>query len=544
MDRNSAWLPERRKRTASRNQLLGTGLFTIVPDEFYVDARAIAGGAPVNGGFGALGPGVTPNFGGFGTQLGALGTTGLSNQNQIQTNSFSIAPYWLHRFGDTGTAKIGYQFSDSGYSQSNSYVPLFFPTGPNAASNISNEGVAQFETGDRFAPFRNLIVADAQLGSGNFQGNSYQYTVTNRLGYVVNHEITVYGEIGYEDDLYYAAHRRIHINDAIWGIGATWKPNPDSQININFGRRYGENNLGFNGSYALTASTRISASYSTGLQTDLQGIQNQLDLASLTSTGETVNGDTGAPLFIGTGGLGVQAGLYRFKAFTASASTVLDRDQFSIWLQISQTTTIAMAPTNVTVPFNIAAPPVGSTQQATSVFVSWTHQISEDLNLSSVASYSTSNVTNNGNQRSVAVSVGLQYLISQTLSATASYSFFDRIASSQVPVNLSNFGQSYYQSLVVDRTNQAILKQQRVREILQLFRHSLSTDARQPVLLRLERPQSGDRAPGLRPGAGGRLHRRHRRGRRRQDDAGRTALVATRPAQLRDGAGRYHAGVR
>ena len=52
------------------NQLLGTGLFTVVPDEFYVDARAIAGGAPVNGGFGALGPGVTPNFGGFGTQLG------------------------------------------------------------------------------------------------------------------------------------------------------------------------------------------------------------------------------------------------------------------------------------------------------------------------------------------------------------------------------------------------------------------------------------------------------------------------------------------
>ncbi len=26
------------------NQLLGTGLFTVVPDEFYVDARAIAGG--------------------------------------------------------------------------------------------------------------------------------------------------------------------------------------------------------------------------------------------------------------------------------------------------------------------------------------------------------------------------------------------------------------------------------------------------------------------------------------------------------------------
>ena len=71
-------------------------------------------------------------------------------------------------------------------------------------------------------------------------------------------------------------------------------------------------------SLALTARTKISANYTTGLQNDLQGIQGQLHFASLTSTGQTVNSDTGAPLFIGTGGLGVQAGLFQFKAFTAS----------------------------------------------------------------------------------------------------------------------------------------------------------------------------------------------------------------------------------
>ncbi len=422
------------------NQMLGTGLFTVVPDAFYIDARAIAGTAAVGGGFGALGPGVTPYFGGFGSQVASLGTTGLSRQNQVQTNSYSISPYWLHRFGDTGTAKIGYQFSESSYSQLNTYAPVFFPTGPNASFQVTNEGVAQFETGDRFTPFRNLTVLDAEAGTGNFQGNSSQYTALDRLAYLVNRKITVFGQVGYED-LQFNGTPKTRVDDAIWGIGTTWTPNPDSQITVSFGHRYGETNVGFDGSYALTARTRISASYTTGLQNDLQGIQSQLDLASLTSTGQTVNSDTGAPLFIGTGGLGVQAGLFRVKAFTASASTALDRDQFSVWFQYSQTTTVATTPANVTVPFNIPSPAVGSTNQATTVFVTWTHQVSEALTLSSAGSYSISRITNSGNQNSAAVSVGAQYLITQTLAATANYSFFDRISSTQ--------GQSYYQNLVL-----------------------------------------------------------------------------------------------
>jgi hypothetical protein len=431
------------------NQLSGTGLFTIVPDEFYIDTRAIAGAAPVGAGYGALSPGVTPNFGGFGTLPGGLSTTGLASQNQVQTNSYSIAPYWLHEFGDVGTAKIGYQFGYSSYAQTNSYVPLFFTTGNNAADNITNEGVAQFQTGDRFAPFRNLVLLDAQVGNGTFQGNSHNYTAVNRLGYLVNHDITVYGEIGYED-IEYNGTPRTQINDAIWGVGTTWTPNPDSQITVTFGHQYGDNNVGFSGYYALSARTRISASYTTGLQTDLQGIQSQLDLTSLDSTGQTVNSQTGAPMFIGTGGLGVQSGLYRIKAFTASASTVLDRDQFSVWLEVSQTTTIAQAPANARIPFNISAPPVGSTNQATTVFATWTHQVSDDLTLNGVASYSTSNLTNGGgNQRSGAVSIGAQYLISQTLAATASYSFYDVIGSNRARLNPSGIGQSYYQNLVI-----------------------------------------------------------------------------------------------
>jgi len=423
------------------NQLLASGLFTIVPDEFYVSAHGIAGGTPVNGGFGALGPGINSNFGGFNSQLNSLGTTGLSNANQVQVSSISVSPYWEHRFGDTGMAKIGYQISESSFSQGNSYVPLFFPSGHNATTSIGNWGYAQFDTGDRFQPFQNHTEANAQIYNGSgFEGNSEQYWAFDKLTYVVNDKISVFAQLGYEN-LQYAGTPSTHIADATYGFGTTWTPNPDSQITVSFIHQYGDANWNLSGSYALSARTQISATYTTGLQTNLQGIQSQLNLTTVNSAGQTVNSVTGAPVAIGTNGVGVQAGLFRVKAFTLNVTTTLDRDQFAAWLQLSNNTTEATVPASE-LQFNITSPPVGSTTQAKTLYASWTHQIRDDLTLGSVASFNTSRVSNGvGNQHSIAASIGMQYLISQTLAATASYSFYDLISSTST--------QSYYQNLVL-----------------------------------------------------------------------------------------------
>ena len=71
-------------------QLIGTGQFTIVPDAFYVDARAFAGAAPAFGGFNGFGTSLTPQFG---TPGQSLGLEGLSKQNRTQNSSFSLTPY-------------------------------------------------------------------------------------------------------------------------------------------------------------------------------------------------------------------------------------------------------------------------------------------------------------------------------------------------------------------------------------------------------------------------------------------------------------------
>ena len=80
------------------------------------------------------------------------------------------------------------------------------------------------------------------------------------------------------------------------------------------------------------------------------------------------------------------------------------------------------------------------------MFATWTHQIREDLTLGSSAAFSKSRTSGSGDEQSWAVSVGAQYLLSETLAATASYSFFDRLVSTQTQ---STQGQSYYQNLVL-----------------------------------------------------------------------------------------------
>jgi uncharacterized protein (PEP-CTERM system associated) len=424
-------------RTPSQNgvtqQLAGTGQFTIIPDSFYVDARAFAGGTPIAGGFGALGSGFTPGGGQIGSS-GGIASSGLSKQNTAQTSSFSVTPYWLERFGDIGTAKVGYELNWTSISQNGGVLPVFFPTGGVNQETLTNQAVAQFETGEAFAPYRYMIIASGAVGSGTgIFNDSMHDSITNQLGYEINRSVSVYGQIGYEW-LRYGGVPPTRIDDVTWGFGTTYTPNVDSQITIGYGHQDGTTGALVSAYYALSARTRITARYTTGLQTDLGQLQGQLDLTQLDQNGNAVDAQTGAPLFQGLSGVGIQNGLYRAKTFSLSESTVLDRDQFQFTLQFSEQTTIATAANQiVTNPFNPVAPPVGSTSQGVTGIFSWTHSFTEDLTMLSNASYGETNTTGGapgsagtGRQASIGANIGLQYMLSPTLVTNVRYSYFRR----------------------------------------------------------------------------------------------------------------------
>jgi hypothetical protein len=85
--------------------------------------------------------------------------------------------------------------------------------------------------------------------------------------------------------------------------------------------------------------------------------------------------------------------------------------------------------------------PVGSTRKGAAMFASWEHQLSEVRILSRIATYGTSRTSNSSNQRSVAASVAMEYLFTQTLAATARYAYFNSVSSTP--------NRSFYQNLVL-----------------------------------------------------------------------------------------------
>lgn len=352
------------------------GLATLVENTVFLDARGFAGITPSGGGFPVGGNGLgIPSFGGFGG--GSSNTSGVLGRNgQTQNYSFSLSPYAVERFSDAGTLTIAYRGSFSAQSGNNANGLSAFNSnnvpvrGSLENSNLfTNEELLQFVSGPRLGRFQDTALFDASqlIGNGVTSG-AHQTFITNRLGYAITHTIAVFGELGYEDIGYPNAVPPVTIQDAVWALGTTLTPDPDSTISVGYGHRYGFGSIFLDGVYAVTARTSVYARYLTGLGTDLQTLQTLVAISGTDPYGRVVDSTTGAPLFIGTPSLGVQGNgtLNQTRTYSAGINTTLNRDLISIGVSGSDQTAIA----------STTGIPSGPSRSIAANIV-WTHQISE-----------------------------------------------------------------------------------------------------------------------------------------------------------------------
>ncbi|MBV9249021.1 MAG: hypothetical protein JO227_07245 [Acetobacteraceae bacterium] len=427
-------------------QLNAVANVTVVPDLFYVDLRALAGVQPAQGAFGGTGGLGTTGYGPItpttiGGQTG--NTQGLSKSNRVQTMSFSVAPYVLHRFGDWGTGKAGVSFShtSSAAVSNNSFLP--FAGGSDVTTQTTTEEIAQFETGDYFNPFRDLIIADAIQSNqtGTSAIDLSQQIISNRLGYLVSHTVTVFGDLGYEN-IRYSGAASLNISDVTWGVGTTVTPNPDSTFTVEYGHREGTNSVNAYGHYALTARTSVGVRYSTGLATELDQVRTQLNLADLDNNGTLVDAQTGGPLFGGSNTIGRTPGLFRYRTLSGDITTVRDRDTYSLAAYLTEQTAAGTTTPSGPVTLGSLTTP-GSSNKATSVTLSYTRELTPDLGFNAAITGSWLDLKGQLSTKtwSVNATAGLQYAFSETLAGILRYSFFES--------GSSLAGQSIYQNLVI-----------------------------------------------------------------------------------------------
>jgi len=435
-------------RTSSQNSLShylnGTGLLTVVPEQVFVDFRAAAGVQPVLGGFGATGLGI-PQAGSLG---GALGNSALlSRDNQVQTFTAGISPYMIQQFGDYGTLRVGAGFQYARSSNVTGFGTLPFTSdGTNRQSLLTTEQTARFTTGEFLGRTQNTTdillsqtpMSDRGSVGGRSVGNSYaaRNIITNRTSYAINHWLTVFGTIGYED-IQYRGGLTQKTQGVTWDVGTTVLPNPDSSITLSYGKREGAESLALDARYVLTPRTLITASYSSRLTTQLQNLQRQLDQGVINVNGILVDSQTGAPLLIGNNGQAFQPGLFRYDTFSLSAQSSFARDVVSLGLIMS--TQSAPNGSNTTSP----------TATARTVTASWTRELRPDLTLSTQFSFTTQATSGvSGSSRTIAGSVGLNYLMTETLVGRLRYSHFTRETDNATVVSSTSNRLNFSQNLI------------------------------------------------------------------------------------------------
>ncbi len=432
-------------------QLSGTATITAVPDLLFVDLRAVAGVVNTYGGFGGIGGvGATQAATPQGTIPTLAGNSfGLNKNNESQISSFGVSPYFLRKFGDLGTLRVGDSVSVTRSDTLSGFASPPFPTGGiNGQTLITNEQNAHFVTGDNMQFFQDAADADIQRSQTNMdagaingltgqpvaaplQSSSSITTISDMVTYFATRAISVFVSGGHED-IVYTGFNAAPIHDLTWSLGTTVTPNPDSQLTVSYGHQYGFNSVSANGYYALSARTKFTVSYGSTLGTQLQNLQNQLGLATSTGNGALVNGQTGGRLFGSINALPLQDGLFRTDMFDLGMQTAQDRDIFTFDFGVSKQTTQGFGA-------NTAA-------QADTFTTTWVHQMHPDMTLNAAVSYSIQNQTaglglNPGNTTSIVSSLAWQWQLSNTVSASVRYSFFEQQASVAVF--------SFYQNMLI-----------------------------------------------------------------------------------------------
>jgi uncharacterized protein (PEP-CTERM system associated) len=409
-------------RSGSEDQVAqnfnGRLLATLLPQTLFLDLRGSASEQ-------AITPGQAP-----------IGTVSLPNNELSQAYSFSVSPYAIHRFADYGTAEVGGSYVATIQSalqpsagQSN-LAALAAATNQNVTTT---SGHLAFVTGEAFARYNGAAeaLATSYDGTGVLQ-SAYRNTVTLDSGYALTRTVIALVTIGWED-IHYSGSTPITIDDAIWDVGLRLLPNADSAITLRYGHHDGLDSIRLNAAYQPTARIRLYASYSEGLTTQAEQLQNALATSDLDALGNPVDHTTGAPLLPVGSLFGVTSSLYRTALATLTAVWTLGPDTISASFN-RQDQTLVSASNTIELQSGNSLGSFGS--------LAWSHMLRPNLTGTAFLQYGTSSTSGvtSPTERVFTVSSTLSYALSPTLTGRIQYSFSQTSGQVSAPLTAAGFG--------------------------------------------------------------------------------------------------------
>lgn len=402
-----------------QNGLTGNGagqfLFTLMPDTFFISASGQANTQP------------------FGSALNPQAETRTQTGNLIQSYSFQVSPYAVHRFGGTATGFAGYVYrfvdqSSVGRRNIQSADPIEQILQQRAntagASFTSHQTYIGARTGEDFGRFamQGTLSGTWFEGDGLYDG-AYRHLGLVETRYAITPTIAGLVELGYEREQF-NTFPVTEIDGPVWAVGTRLTPNPDSLIIATYGRRNGFNSWRLNGNWAVGVRTRLFGTYEETLTTAALSAGSLLSSTTLDPLGNPVDAQTGAPVLPGLASqtIGAEGVLFRQKQGTAGISQTWLRDTFSLTATYTDSAPFGTTRT-------AAATGAGRTAiETTSFRLTWTRAVAPAASLTMFGNYAfNTTTTSTGPQQgardfnSAGVGASLGYSLTQTLAGVLTY---------------------------------------------------------------------------------------------------------------------------
>ncbi len=378
-----------------QQRLLGTGHATLYQEMLFFDASAAVQQA-------------------FVSNTGATGPTTLTSSGNLQTvNTVNASPYLMEHLGHFANSETRYRFSsiDTGGGQ--------------IAPEHINEGLQKFTGGEFFGRLGWTLTGDwTQIdrltGTSDPLGGTSSTDQVGRLDlqYPVLYSVSLIGGAGYEQikDPTLA----VQPKGPIWNVGLQYQPNQLVSASLTYGKRFGQTDIEFHASYALTPQLQVHASYTQRVQTSQSQLASNLNQVTLGPNGTFIDSQTGQPITVNgtnlgtsSSAFGVTSGSFLDKRYQADVEATRGRNNyyFTAYDEKQSGQTFSASGQHV----------IGTT-------LSWGRQLWPNLSSTLSGAYSRS-MFQDGSGRVdnlYSVSLGLAYTISPTATANLSATRYDR----------------------------------------------------------------------------------------------------------------------
>ena len=157
-----------------------------------------------------------------------LGAKGVDNINATGNNSsvrtFTLSPYWLHRFGSTANLNARYSVTNVSYADNN------------AASSLNTNTTLSLASGTAFAVMPWALNYSDRKVDYSVQPDVEFKSTSATLGYVISPQIMVNGTLGYEQDSY--VYTGSKPQGRFWNVNLTWAVSPRTKVEGGLGNHY------------------------------------------------------------------------------------------------------------------------------------------------------------------------------------------------------------------------------------------------------------------------------------------------------------------